>query len=91
MTNHHVKHKKHFTLNFATYNRSLSIEEKSHGDRNRESNIKCDVLSVSEVKPRGENLKRLESGNLFYQICRETETTGGVGFFIQNKHENNIS
>ena len=83
--------KKPLKLNVATYNaRSLSTEEKIMEMESELSKIKWDIVGVSEVKQRGESLKKLKSGHLFYQVGSETETTGGVGFFIHRKHEENI-
>ena len=91
MTSKHTNTKKPLKLNVATYNaRSLSTEEKIMEMESELSKIKWDIVGVSEVKQRGESLKKLKSGHLFYQVGSETETTGGVGFFIHRKHEDNI-
>lgn len=52
--------------------------------------IKWDVIGVCEIRHRGENLKTLKSGHLFYSIGSETESVGGVGFFIHKKHKKNV-
>lgn len=86
-----TKTKTSLRLNIATYNtRTLLTEEKFAEMENEIAQINWDIIGVSEVRQRGESLRTLKTGHLYYNKGNETQSVGGVGFFVHKKHTKNI-
>ena len=70
-------------LTLATYNgRSLASEAKLQELEEELEKINWDIIGLSEVRRKGEELVELKSGHLFYYRGTETGRTSGVGFLI---------
>ncbi|XP_072380650.1 uncharacterized protein [Diabrotica undecimpunctata] len=79
------------TLYVATYNcRSLANQARLIELENEAVNIKWDVIGISEVRRKDEELIELESGNILYHKGTENGRTSGVGFLINKKWKDRI-
>uniref|UniRef100_A0A6P7H265 Uncharacterized protein LOC114343528 n=1 Tax=Diabrotica virgifera virgifera TaxID=50390 RepID=A0A6P7H265_DIAVI len=75
---------KNINLNIATYNaRSLSTEERFEEMEEELSKVNWDIVGISEVKKKGENLISLPSGHRWYYKGEEESIVRGVLKFIQ--------
>ncbi|XP_044759008.1 craniofacial development protein 2-like [Coccinella septempunctata] len=78
-------------LYLATYNvRSLLSEERLIELECELEQINWDVVGLSEVRRRGEQLCRLKSGHTFYHAGNEDSSIGGTGFLIHKRHNSGI-
>ncbi|KAG7307782.1 hypothetical protein JYU34_006375 [Plutella xylostella] len=74
------------TLNMATYNpRTLSTDDRMDELCEELDHINWEVLGLSEVRRKGEDLVRLQNGHLFYYRGHDDTKYGGVGFLIHKK------
>lgn len=71
------------TLTLACYNvRTLRTDERLHELELETQKIKWDFIGLSEVRRNGEDLIKLNSGNLLYYRGYDDSSYGGVGFLI---------
>jgi hypothetical protein len=64
--------------------RLVELEEELEG-------IKWDVIGISEVRRRGEQMVELKSGHHFYHIGMSDKSEAGVGFLVHKSLAGNIS
>ena len=87
---HIMKHRT-TTLQLATYNcRSLKSEDRLLELLSEAEKIKWDVIGLSEVRRKSEDLMTLREGHLFYYSGTKDGRLGGVGFLINKKWKNNV-
>ncbi|KAG7308870.1 hypothetical protein JYU34_006132 [Plutella xylostella] len=73
-------------MTIATFNaRTLSTDDRLHEFLEEVKNVKWDVIGLSEVRRRGENLMTLSNGDMFFHRGHEDSSYGGVGFLISRK------
>ena len=78
-------------LHFATYNcRSLKSEDRLQELLEEAEKIKWDVIGLSEVRRKSEELMTLKEGHIFYYRGTKDGRLGGVGFLINKKWKNNV-
>lgn len=79
-------------LHIETYNtQSLSTDEGLMELEGELEHIKWEVVGLSEVKRRGEQLIDLKSGHIFYNVGEEESSWGGIGFLIHKRHKHRVS
>ena len=79
------------TLQFTTYNcRSLKSEERLLELLNEAEKIKWDVIGLSEVRRKSEELLTLKEGHLFFYRGTKDGRNGGVGFLINKRWKDNV-
>ncbi|XP_072395388.1 uncharacterized protein [Diabrotica undecimpunctata] len=79
-----TKSKKHILMHIATYNaRSLLSEERLTEMESEMSNIKWDIIGVSEVRRKGESLKTRSTEHLFYSMENLVQINS---FFYKKPH-----
>lgn len=93
--NHLAKKPKRYgkvkTMYIATYNtRTLLSEERLTELECELENIKWDIVGLSEVRRRGEQLVTLKSGHSLYCVGDDNSSVGGTGFLIHKRHRTNI-
>ncbi|XP_072043116.1 craniofacial development protein 2-like [Amphiura filiformis] len=70
-------------LNICTYNtRTLVGEDKLIDLENELEHINWDIVGLSEIKRRGEELVELRSRSMFYYKGRDNDSNSGVGFLV---------
>ncbi|XP_072048728.1 craniofacial development protein 2-like [Amphiura filiformis] len=75
-------------LNICTYNtRTLVGEDKLE---NELEHINWDIVGLSEIKRRGEELVELRSGSMFYYKGRDNDSNSGVGFLVNKNIKDKI-
>lgn len=80
------------TIQIATYNaRSLSTAERQEELEKELEKIKWDIVGLSEVRNRGEELTELPSGHMMYARANHQQNIGGVGFLINKNIKNQIT
>ncbi|XP_044766144.1 craniofacial development protein 2-like [Coccinella septempunctata] len=91
LRNRKVHYSTNRTLHIATFNtRSLLSQERLTELECEVENIKWDVIGLSEVRRRGEQLITLKSGHNLYYAGEEDKSIGGTGFLIHKRHNANI-
>lgn len=85
------RYRKEKIMYIATYNTlSLLSEERLTELEYELENIKWDIVGLSEVRRRGEQLVTLKSGHSFYYVGEDNSSVGGTGFLIHKRHRTNI-
>ncbi|XP_045460954.1 uncharacterized protein LOC123671253 [Harmonia axyridis] len=85
------KNKSNKILYISTYNvLSLLSEERLTELECELENIKWDIVGLSEVRRRGEQLITLKSGHSFYYVGDDNSSVGGTGFLIHKRHRTSI-
>lgn len=80
------------TIYIATYNvRTLSTNEKVEELENALTNIKWNILGLSEVRRTGESITKLRSGHTLYNKGHEDSKIYGVGFMIHRDMNHEIT
>lgn len=83
------RHRK-YPIYVATYNaRTLSTNEKMLELEEELTNIKWDILGLSEVRRIGEGQITLDKGHIFHYAGEETAIRG-VGFLVHKRHTESI-
>jgi len=87
----HIMRKRTTTLHLATYNcRSLKSEDRLLELLTEAEKIKWDIIGLSEVRRKSEDMITLKDGNVFYYRGTKDGRLGGVGFLINKKWRNNV-
>jgi len=89
--NHWVRTASLKNLTIGTYNtRSLLGDDRLHELEIELDRINWDILGMSEVRRRGENLEQLKNGNIMYTRENDNNSQGGVGILIKKDLAANI-
>jgi hypothetical protein len=78
-------------ITVCTYNTRTLLGEDRLTELEKELDlIKWDIVGLSEVRRRGEELTELRSGSMFYYKGRENDSNSGVGFLVNRNIKNKV-
>lgn len=78
-------------LNIATYNiQTMSTEDRLEELITELEKVKCDILGISEVRRKGVECIKLNSGQMLFYSGNEDRAIGGVGILINKKYSNKV-
>lgn len=90
--NHWVRTGCQIRLNIATYNvRTMSTEDRLEEILVELEKVKCDILGISEIRRKGIDCIKLNSGQTLFYSGKEDRGIGGVGILISKNYSKQIT